>query len=149
MRRPIERGRRTPEPYLDPASGTGDTEEEERALEDFLRGLILCVKYDLPKMMTDPPMVGLYHFVGNKTSPYYKKMVAEHQEQVEHRNKVMFERHMLRYRYSLTRVAKRISGDLHLSTNTIKEILVSRLKDQENSAKVIMLLESPNERPWK
>ena len=79
-------------------------QKTEGALANYLRGLAICLRYDLPATMPAPPSV-------SAGSCFNEQMEEEHRKQVEHRQQVMFERKMLMEKRTLIDAIKRVSKD--------------------------------------
>ena len=116
----------------------------DKALENYLRGLAVCLSYELPAKMPNIPAVGTYETDAPPDSPLVKQLEDEHKKQMELRKQAMFERDMLMQRYFLIDGIKRVSkGD----TGQIRRAAESVGKDKLQIESLVTLAMSPNERP--
>lgn len=132
--------------YLLRGNSYAALQNKECALEDYMKGLAVCLQFPLPVEMPDPPAVGAYDIDGHPDDPRLKQAQEEHRKQMEHHKQVMFEREMLITRYTLIDSAKHLSsGD----TRKIRKAAEMVTKDARQIQALVMLATSSNKRPWK
>jgi len=117
-------------------------QENDDALKDYLRGLLLCVQFDLPEKSPVLPAVEIFDVSGS--DEFVRPFKEKHQRQMALREKAMFESKMVQFRYFLVDAAKRVA-----TPEQARQTIALLSKDTEKVQKAIRLVESLNERPWK
>ncbi len=77
--------------------------EHGTALSQYLRGLSVCLEYDLPDAPPDLPPVGRYTADGPPGDPSIKAMREKHEKQVAARKRAWFQREMISRKQTLER----------------------------------------------
>jgi hypothetical protein len=119
--------------------------QNNNALEDYLRGLAVCLRYDLPATLARPPAVGKYDIVGSLAEADIKRAEEQHEREMEHRQRVMFEREMFMKQYKDLIDAAKLA--FKSDPDQFHTAAVSVMKDEDQIKKLMELVSSRNKRP--
>jgi len=118
--------------------------EQDRALMDYLRGLLACSYYDLSREWPEigPPAVPIYTGFGSSN----RENVQRIKDYQLYRRHLDFQQFVLMQRYYLIDAVKRIRE--RKTDSQIQKMIQELTPAASSSSKIMEWLKSENKRPW-
>jgi hypothetical protein len=121
-------------------------EGKQAALEDYLRGLAECLRYQLPAKPPEPPQGGHYQvtYSGTGDDPWTQYYRQSNEDLGRAIRQYRFEQVMVERRDYLIEAAKRVSGG---DAEQIRLAVEAAVRDKSKIPQLVALLTTPNPKP--
>jgi len=130
--------------FLWRGSSQEQLKKNDKALEDYLRGLLACSYYDLSGEWPEikPPNVSIYI---NSDNPEMPQRIMDHQR---YRETIDFRKFLFMQRYFLIDAVKRIQKNPVIDEDQVRKVLKTLSPDTSRYDIVVGFIKSENKQPW-
>ncbi len=120
----------------------------QEALTEYLKGMVICLNYELPQSKPQVQAVSAYHWLRVGDDPdgrtAFQKYMAERKRKIEARNKAVFELKLADLRFYVIEASKRVGSD----ANNVRSVAKTTVSDEARVQKLVELFSAPNKRLW-